>query len=288
METSSASREGSCARLEPSGTHGEPPPPLAPASSWGGFGETEALSSLERAVGSEGRDICQWFESKPLAAQHLASLFLPATWHCGGQDPALRLHVLGLALHGGENDAWVRVRGSGAGSPLHPWSWMSHRCHQPCAGLGACSCACVCHRSSLLADKQVLGCKCHHRNRCYLKQTRALLTLKVEGFVHDERLGRSGGTGRLGARVLARSPALSPALSPTQRDSDARAQMQTFLTKPCSYSAWHAGPSLFTPNIWGLPCHGEHSLDGPTRGHFCSHQGAPCGTERGGKFSKGR
>lgn len=251
METSSASREGSCARLEPSGTRGEPPPPLVPASSWGGFGETEARSSSERAVGSEGRGVCQRFESKPLAAQRLASLSPPATWPCGGQDPALELPALGLGLQRGENGAWVRVRGSGAGSPLRPRSWMSHHCRQPCAGLGACSCACVCHRSSLLADKQVLGCKCHHRNRCYLKQTRALLTLKVEGIVHDERLGRSGGTGRLGARVPARSPALSPALSPTQRDSHARARMQTFLIKLCSCGARHVGMSLFIQNIWG-------------------------------------
>lgn len=40
-------------------------------------------------------------------------------------------------------------------------------------------------RFSLLADKQALGCKCHHRNRCYLKQKRALLTLKVTRFGHD-------------------------------------------------------------------------------------------------------
>lgn len=40
-------------------------------------------------------------------------------------------------------------------------------------------------RFSPPADKQAPGCKCHHRNRCYLKQTRALLTLKFTGFLHD-------------------------------------------------------------------------------------------------------
>lgn len=39
-------------------------------------------------------------------------------------------------------------------------------------------------RFSFPADKQAPGCKCHHRNRCYLKQTRALLTLKFTGFLH--------------------------------------------------------------------------------------------------------
>lgn len=47
----------------------------------------------------------------------------------------------------------------------------------------------------LLVDKQVLGCKCHHRNRCYLKQTRALLTLKVKEFSRDSRQGLRGKLG---------------------------------------------------------------------------------------------
>lgn len=38
-------------------------------------------------------------------------------------------------------------------------------------------------------DKQAPGCKCHHRNRCCLKQTRALLTLKIMGFLYEGRMG---------------------------------------------------------------------------------------------------
>ena len=190
METSSASREKSCARLERSGTHRVllPPGSARSADPFPGqqLGETEAHSWSETTPGSDRGNISNVFQAEPLPPLHpsRSTSFLPTVGALASSPPGLRslpwLCGAWWGTHGcvaGRFGCWRTSaslpgpRGPSTTSGPRPWPLLRRLR--------------LSERFSSPADKQAPGCKCHHRNRCYLKQTRALLTLKVTRFLHD-------------------------------------------------------------------------------------------------------
>lgn len=100
------------------------------------------------------------------------------------------------------------------------------------AGLPSPAVAAIVTALGAAVDKQAPGCKCHHRNRCCLKQTRALLTLKIMGFLHEERMEAE----LRGAGCSPLPVALSPVPVPVPKGCVLSGKL--FLC-----SAWNAAPA---------------------------------------------
>lgn len=156
METSSASREKSCARLERSGTHRALLPPgtarlgslRRPLPRAGGLGKPRHGAG-QRPVRGQAGEMCQMClkesRSHPIA-HHVKRLFSPR-WVPWGPAPGGCDRSRGFAERDGEPVGAGPV-GLGAGGPQHPCPVPEVPAPPAVFARGACCCGCICQSVS--------------------------------------------------------------------------------------------------------------------------------------------